>query len=63
LGLRLLSAITPELLISKHGAPSFMDGVAMALLALAVIVLIGVASRQICSEPNKPLQPTGCAGG
>lgn len=62
LGLRLLSAIRPDLLISKHGALSLLDGIAMALLFLAVVVLIGVASNRTFTGPNKPMQRTGFAG-
>ena len=58
-----LSATRPDLFIAKHGAFSTMDATVMAILGLAAAAMIWSATRRISSEPNKPLQPTGFAGG
>ena len=62
LGLRTLSALMPELFISEHGALSMLDGIALTLL-LGCGTMLGVLSWKTGQGPNKPLQPTGFAGG
>lgn len=63
LSLRALSATRPELFIAKHGALSILDGVVLAILGLAAAAMFWAATRPVSSNPDKPLQPTGIAGG
>lgn len=59
LGLRALSALAPNLLIAKHGALSWFDGAAFALLALAFLAMLSAAWSR--ADPGSSMPPRGAS--
>lgn len=58
LGLRVSSALMPELFISEHGALSTLDGIVLTLL-FGCATTLGVLSWKTGGGPSNTPQPTG----